>query len=217
MQAKRFTAPIQVKFASATGEVSGYASTFGNSDSYGDVIGRGAFKASLAQHKANGTMTKMLWQHDAAEPIGVWEEAFEDAHGLQVKGRFTMGTQRGAEAHALAKDGALGGLSIGFEAEDSRSENGMRVLTEIRLWEVSLVTFPANTEAKILSVKSANAADEIRSAVAFERFLKANGFANSLARKLAAGWNQAVGRQDADAAELLESIRARTRALTEDY
>jgi uncharacterized protein len=208
MQAFEFLAPIEAKLAANTGELTGYASTFGNTDLGGDVVAPGAFAKSLAEHKANDSMPAMLWSHDPAEPVGVWLEAQEDTKGLLVRGKLTMDTKRGAEARALAKDGALA-LSIGYATQDAVYENGRRVLKEVALFETSLVSVPMNPKAKIISVKSAVAADEIRSAVAFERFLKSHGFANSLARRLAAGWDAAVGRkQTDDAGAIAEAIKS---------
>jgi HK97 family phage prohead protease len=201
MRAFEFLPPIEVKLAASTGEITGYGSTFGNVDLGGDVVAPGAFAKSLAEHKAEGTSPSMLWAHDPGEPIGVWTEAREDARGLFLAGKLTLETRRGAEARALAKDGALA-LSIGFQTRDAVYEKDQRVLKDLALFEVSLVSMPMNPQARLTSVKSATA-DEIRNAVQFERFLKQHGFANSLARRLAAGWNHAVGRQDDDDARAL--------------
>jgi HK97 family phage prohead protease len=211
MKPSDFLAPLEVKLADS-GEITGYGSTFGNIDRGGDIVAPGAFGNSLAEHKAEGTAPAMLWHHDLAEPIGVWTEASEDSKGLLLKGKLTVGTKRGAEARALAKDGALA-MSIGYRAKDADYQNGARILKELELVEVSLVSIPMNPEARIVSVKSAAAA-EIRTAIQFERFLKQHGFANSLARRLAAGWNAALGRDDEDAAALLRAIKARTEALS---
>jgi HK97 family phage prohead protease len=147
-----FLRPLEVKLAADTGLLEGYASTFGNVDSYGDVIAPGAFMKSLAEHKSAGTMPALLWQHNADDPIGVWTDAREDERGLKVSGRLTLDTKRGAEARALVKDGALA-LSIGFQTRDSASENGRRVLKDIKLWEISLVTFPMLSGARVTGVK----------------------------------------------------------------
>ena len=96
----------------------------------------------------------MFWIHDPSEPIGKWTAAQEDRHGLKVLGKLTLATQRGAEARALAKDGALG-LSVGYQTKDSEYRDGARVLKEIKLFEVSLVGLPMNPKAEITSVKSA--------------------------------------------------------------
>lgn len=206
VRAFEFSRPIEIKLAANTGEITGYGSTFGNVDHGGDVCAPGCFDKSLAEHVAADTMPAMLWGHDPSEPIGVWTDAAEDARGLRLKGKLTLETQRGADARALAKDGALA-LSIGYRTRDADYQDGIRILKDVQLFEVSLVGLPMNTQARILTVKSAIAAREIRSAIAFERFLKSQGFANRLARRLAAGWDDAVGRHDDDeAAEKLVAM-----------
>jgi uncharacterized protein len=151
---------LQLKASSEDGTIEGYGSVFGVRDAYDDVIAAGAFAASLKAHKAAGTMPAMLWQHDADEPIGVWTEVVEDSKGLRVKGQLCLETACGKEAHALLKMGALNGLSIGFVSKqwayDRDSE--IRTLTEIDLWEVSLVTFPANEASRITGVKASDVA-----------------------------------------------------------
>lgn len=150
--------PLTLRAIGADGTVEGYGSVFDVRDSYGDIIRPGAFAATIAAHRAAGTMPAMLWQHDPSEPIGIWSSVTEDRTGLQVQGQLALSTARGQEAHALLKMGALNGLSIGFMV----AENGWsydvatdtRTLTEIDLWEVSLVTFPANAAARVTGIKS---------------------------------------------------------------
>lgn len=151
---------LQIKAAGDDGTIEGYGSAFGVLDNYDDMIERGAFAVSLKAHKAAGTMPAMLWQHEADAPIGIWTEMVEDAKGLRVKGQLCLETAKGKEAYALVKMGALNGLSIGFVsvkwAYDEKTD--VRTLTEIDLWEVSPVTFPANGQARITGVKAAAAA-----------------------------------------------------------
>lgn len=164
--------------AAEDGSIEGYGSVFGVKDNYDDVIAKGAFLASLAAHKAAGTMPAMLWQHSSDHPIGIWTEMVEDAKGLRIKGQLALETVKGKEAHALLKLGALNGLSIGFRsrqwAYDRDTE--VRTLTEIDLWEVSLVTFPANEKARVTNVKSADALTTPKDA---ERTLRDAGFSRS--------------------------------------
>lgn len=128
--------------------VSGYASLFGLRDQGGDVVAKGAYTASLAA--AKGRAVKMLWQHDPTQPIGVWDEVREDATGLFVKGRILTAVDRGREAAALLEAGAIDGLSIGYRTvKSTRDDKGNRVLSELELWEVSLVTFPMQAEARV--------------------------------------------------------------------
>lgn len=169
---------LQIKATGDDGTVEGYGSVFNVVDNYDDAIAPGAFAASLAAHKAAGTMPAMLWQHDSDEPCGVWTKMVEDAKGLKIKGKLCLDTNCGKEAHALLKMGALNGLSIGFVSKqwayDRDSE--VRTLTEIDLWEVSLVTFPANEKARITNVKSA---DELAAPKDAEKTLRDAGFSKS--------------------------------------
>ncbi|MEF2073826.1 HK97 family phage prohead protease [Consotaella aegiceratis] len=131
------------------GIVRGYASLFGRTDQAGDRIERGAFVASLARRGAAGV--RMLWQHDPSQPIGVWTHLREDATGLFVEGRLTLASARAREVAALIAARAVDGLSIGFRTRHARrgGAGSKRVLTEIDLWEVSIVTFPMQSEARL--------------------------------------------------------------------
>lgn len=175
---------LDVKSVDETGAFEGYGSIFGNVDSYGDRVTKGAFSASLASHRTKGTAPAMLWQHNPDWPIGVWSEIREDDRGLYVKGQLNTETEKGREARSLLMQGAISGLSIGFTAPSGarkRLEDGTTELRAVDLWEVSLVTFPANDQATVLSAKSINTQAD------FERLLKEAGFANRAAKKLAAG------------------------------
>ncbi len=157
MERKHIDVGFQVKAVSDDGMIEGYGSVFGVRDSYSDIVAPGAFKASLAAHKAAGTMPALLWQHRADEPIGVWKSMEEDDRGLACTGQLAMETVRGREAHALLKMGALTGLSIGYVTKQSergtRPDEPRRTLKKLDLLEISLVTFPANPRARVESVK----------------------------------------------------------------
>ncbi|MCK9542483.1 MAG: HK97 family phage prohead protease [Novosphingobium sp.] len=146
----------EVRFdADETGTFTGYASIFGEPDSYGDTVKSGAFGRTIRERKASGGPA-MFWNHNSDQPIGVWHEIVEDARGLKVTGKLVVETAKGAEALALLKAGAVNGLSIGFRARKSeRGPNGGRVLTDIDLVEISLVSLPAASKARITSVKGA--------------------------------------------------------------
>lgn len=178
MKTKHFDVGFEIKAVNADGTVEGYGSVFGVRDNYDDVISKGAFIQSLKDHKAAGTMPAMLWQHDADKPIGVWTEMVEDEKGLRIKGQLAMETVKGKEAHALLKMGALNGLSIGFMSKEWAydRETEVRTLTAIDLWEVSLVTFPANEKARVTNVKSA---DEMATPKDAEKALRDAGFSKS--------------------------------------
>ena len=178
MKTKHFDVGFEIKAVNADGTVEGYGSVFGVRDNYDDVIAKGAFVQSLKDHKAAGTMPAMLWQHDADKPIGIWTEMVEDEKGLRIKGQLAMETVKGKEAHALLKMGALNGLSIGFMSKEWAydRETEVRTLTAIDLWEVSLVTFPANEKARVTNVKSA---DELQAPKDAEKVLRDAGFSKS--------------------------------------
>ena len=135
-------------------QISGYASLFWTRDLNDDVTAAGAFGASLAQRGAAGV--RMLCQHDGDHPVGVWDEIVEDGRGLYVRGRILEVTPQGRMCAALVRAGAMDGLSIGFRASKARpDESGrLRVLTQVELWEVSIVTFPMLPGARISSVLS---------------------------------------------------------------
>ncbi len=130
--------------------ISGYASLFGRKDQGGDVVQIGAYASSLKRLEASGRRVKMLWQHDPGQPIGIWDEVREDAKGLFVKGRLLPEVEKGREAAALLAAGAIDGLSIGYRTiKAERDGKGQRLLQELELWEVSLVTFPMLPEARV--------------------------------------------------------------------
>ncbi len=148
---------FEFKATGEDGTIEGYGSVFDVEDSYGDIIKPGAYKVTLAAHKAAGTMPAMLWQHNSDEPIGVWTEMVEDAKGLRVKGQLLLTTTRGKDAYELLKVGALKGMSIGFMSKEWSYQDDLRILTAVDLWELSIVTFPANQKATITGIKSADA------------------------------------------------------------
>lgn len=144
------------KSETSKGLISGYASVFGVLDEQGDRVIHGAFKNSLSQLKEKNRWPKMLWQHNPQEPIGQWTKIIEDEKGLYVEGSLLLDIQRGREAYALLKENVIDGLSIGYrvlEAHKSEVSNE-RLLTQVDLLEVSLVTFAANEKAIITNVKA---------------------------------------------------------------
>ncbi|MGB0935413.1 MAG: HK97 family phage prohead protease [Alphaproteobacteria bacterium] len=151
----RISVPFDIECNDQKGIIAGYASVFHVLDQHKDQVTPGAFHASLRSWEAKGAYPKMLWQHNHQEPIGVWDFIDEDSRGLYAEGRLNLQTQRGREALALLSQGALDGLSIGvrvLEAQKSTSP-GVRMLTKLDLVEVSVVTFPANQQALVTSVK----------------------------------------------------------------
>lgn len=148
---------MEVKEVAADGTFQGYGAVFGNVDLGRDIIAAGAFADTLAKN----SKIRMLWQHDPAQPIGVWEQLAEDKRGLAVKGRLliSQGVPKADEAYALLKAGALDGMSIGYEVPPGGAtfddKKRVRTISKANLWEVSLVTFPMNTRATVTRVKSA--------------------------------------------------------------
>ena len=147
---KPLTARIE---ADGQGMIEGYASLFGMVDQSGDKVAAGAFARSLAKRGAAGV--RMLYQHLAAEPIGVWTLIKEDAKGLFVRGRLLTEVARAREVLSLMRGGALDGLSIGYRTVKAERGPGqlVRTLMEIDLWEVSVVTFPMLDGARVTGVK----------------------------------------------------------------
>jgi len=204
---------LQLKAVGEDGTIEGYGSVFGVRDAYDDVIAPGAYAESLKAHKAAGTMPAMLWQHDASAPIGVWLEMVEDAKGLRIKGRLALETAKGAEAYALLKMGALNGLSIGFVAKQWAydRDTDVRTLTEVELWEVSLVTFPANEAARITGVKAADVAS-IKTIRQAEQTLRDAGFSADAAKALIAEVKR-IALDERDAHEAAAALKAADRLL----
>lgn len=148
--------PLAIKSLAEDGTFYGYASVFGALDSQNEIVEVGAFKRSLAESATRGVAPAMLWMHDPTIPIGLWVSLSEDKNGLRVEGRLALGTQKGREAYELLKMGALTGLSIGYRVLRSRldAKRKVRILTDVELFEISLVTFPANDAARVSAVKS---------------------------------------------------------------
>lgn len=170
MKLDRYACGLQVKFADGdeakTGTFSGYGAVFGNVDSYGDVIVKGAFKDTLREWKKRGTTPKMLLQHggwgssvEDGIPVGKWTDMREDDTGLYVEGElFALDTQKGKYIYEGMKSGVLDGLSIGYIAREvaygKKPEDPARTLKKVDLFEVSIVTFPANDAARVAAAKS---------------------------------------------------------------
>lgn len=144
-------------FDEEKGLFEGYASIFGNVDAYRDVIHKGAFSESLLKRKP-----KLLWQHKIDEPIGIYTEIREDEKGLFVKGSLEIESDFGKRVYNLLKKGALDGLSIGYSTKEAEfdKEKQIRNLKKVNLFEISLVTIPANEKATLINVKSTEEENE---------------------------------------------------------
>lgn len=178
---------LDVKEVSEEGEFNGYASVYDVIDSYREVVAPGAFANTLRKWNSKGRLPPALWQHRSGEPVGPFTRMYEDSKGLYVEGKLLVNdVQRAREARALMQAKAIGGMSIGFSTvvEEWNSESKLLTLKEIDLWEVSIVTFPANEAAQIEAVKS-HFAGGLPNVREFEEFLREAGFSKSHATAIA--------------------------------
>lgn len=133
-----------------TGEIEGYGSIFNNVDLHGDVILKGAFTENLNSNPK----IKLLWQHDPTHPIGIINKIEETDVGLFIQATLNLEITQAKEAYLMVKSGIIEGLSIGFEVEECSVVNDIRYIEKASLWEVSIVTFPANQQALITECKN---------------------------------------------------------------
>lgn len=201
---KHLPISFDAKAVKDDGSFEGYASTFGNVDAGYDVVMPGAFAQSLKVRPAPAI--KMLWQHDPAQPIGVWHAVSEDTKGLHVKGTLLIGqgVPRADEARALMKAGVIDSMSIGFKTlEADFDKSGVRQLKEIGLYEISLVTFPMNDQA-VVTMKDFNPRDAEKSlrdaGLSRSDAVKAVAYFRELLRD--AGENVAIDPREAEAATI---------------
>lgn len=199
---------LKVKEATEEGTFSGYGSVFGNTDSMQEVIEKGAFSKSIRRHKDNNTMPAMLWQHDFRQVIGKYTEIKEDENGLYVEGQLAK-TPRGKEALELLRMDALSGMSIGYMPQKYEIDEDTDILThkEVDLWEVSLVTFPANQEARVSDVKAMLGNGEIPPKTKLEALLRNAGLSRNQAKRLVAGGYEALCQRNAVDSGLNESAK----------
>lgn len=171
-----------------TREFEGHGSIFGNVDLGGDIVLPGAFKRSLAAHKKAGSLPQMFWMHRPDQVPGRWLEMEEDAKGLYVKGELAD-TPLGNEMYTLLKMKAVRGQSIGYRTVDmDYDKDGNRLLKEVELWEVSLVSLAMNPLARVEGVKSrlSAAGEYVPTQREFERLLRDAGCSRKLAEIIAA-------------------------------
>jgi HK97 family phage prohead protease len=204
---------LELKSVGEAGTFSGLASVYGNTDAYNDVIIAGAFSKHL---QARGHSLPVLWNHDSGQPAGRGILT-DSAEGLHIKGELNLDTTIGKESYSNLRKSIINGLSIGFTVPDGGAErkDGKRYLREIRLFEVSLVAFPANERARITQVKSG-----VASVRDFERFLHEAGWSNREAKLLAEkGWAGLSRQIDEpavdDSAELLAWLKSETKDFKE--
>ena len=205
---------LALEDVSGDGSFSGYASLFGAVDLGRDVIEPGAFKASLKRRGAGDV--RMLYQHDPDQPIGRWLSIREDARGLHVEGKLSLGVARAREVHELMKSGALDGLSIGFQTLRARNEKGagVRRILSADLWEISVVTFPMQPGARVTAVKAASLIAPLTERELERRLTRDAGLTRRQARGLiACGYGALSDRRDA-VPEDLKRLERQLRRLT---
>ncbi len=205
----RFQCDFEVKFDSGApaGTIEGYGAVFGNIDSHGDVILKGAFRETIRESKKTGRWPAMLLQHggffssDDQMPVGVWTAMEEDDTGLKMQGQMAVATTRGKDAYELLKmepRPALNGLSIGYRAKEfalgTKPTEPRRTLKKVELFEVSLVTFPSNDLARVSGVKAEG--HDVRK---LEAALRDAGLSRSEAKAVLAGGFKAIALRDAAA------------------
>lgn len=153
--------------------VNGYATKFGNANCYGFKIAQGAYADLIA----SGVKPLMFFNHDAGSvPIGRWDSLEENARGLKVSGVLTQGVSLASDVYAALRAGTVDGLSvsIGWNSEDESEEDGILILSKISaLDEISIVTFPADSKARVSQVLSADDIDERIESLASVRDLEA--------------------------------------------
>jgi len=163
---------FEFKSLDEAGRFSGYASIFNIEDSCKDIILPNAFKETLKQKNLKKSI-KLLWQHSPKEPIGYFDIIKEDNVGLYVEGKILLDVEKGKEAYSLIKSGAVSGLSIGYNVKKANfdKDKGVRIISEIDLWEISVVTFPANEYSNITYCKNYNPVSETKEFKAFDKSL----------------------------------------------
>ena len=216
---KEFLASVEIeaKMVDDEGGFEGYGAIFNIMDSGNDIILPGAFAKSLREIPA--TKVRMLWNHSPDEVIGKFTEMREDTKGLWCKGALNLETQRGKEVHSNLKFGAVEGLSIGYRTirRELDSDEGVRKLIELSLWEISVVTFPMHGGAGVTAVKHG----KLPSKREFERALARDvGLSLSQAKRLmASGWKglseaeRDAGAETVDLGDMLGNLSGATSAL----
>lgn len=201
---KRLDIPFEIKSVSDTGAFTGYGSVFGVKDSYSDIVIKGAFTKSLNAWKEKERLPALLWQHKMDEPIGYYTKMVEDDNGLYLEGQLLINDDPLAKrAHAHMKAKSLSGLSIGYILNDYDydKEKSAFILKDIDLWEVSVVTFPANDEARIDNVKSIFESGDIPPPKEIERVLRDVGLSRTQAKAFMSEGYSSLKQRDASNSE----------------
>jgi len=200
--------------------IEGHGSVFGNRDHGDDIVMPGAFAKTLKNYKRLGTMPLMFWMHDPKQVPGMWTEMYEDEKGLVVKGEF-VDTPLGNEVRTLVERKAVRGLSIGYQTIDDEFKGDVRMIKEVDLWEVSVVSLAMNPMAQVESVKTRVSRDGeyVPTTREFERLLRDAGVATKARKTIIARVCQDdlelrdVGAvdDDADVQRLLKDLASKFR------
>lgn len=188
LKVRDFTLSVKASDVKDDGTFTGYGSVFGVEDSYNEVVAPGAFADSLNELAVKGRKVPVLWQHRMSEPIGIYDLLAEDERGLKVSGTLAIEFDDLARrAHGHMKMGSVTGLSIGYWVRESSfdEKTGIRTLRKLDLVEISLVTFPANDDARVDAVKFKLAHGQLPTLPEFERILREAGFSKTQAAVVA--------------------------------
>lgn len=207
MQVKYFKCPFELKAVDEKeGKFSGYGAAFGNVDWYRDIIEKGAFSDWISQNK--GSELPLLWQHSGDQPIGIIpvDSMYEDDFGLFISPELVMEVSKAKDAYHLMKRKAIKGLSIGWTSPSSTfdQETGITKLHKINLWEISIVTFPANELARVTDVKKIFEDGGMPSEREIEGLLKEAGFSRSQAKSFISKGYRGIQRDAENCDELNE-------------
>jgi len=166
---------------------SGYASVFNGLDSYGDTIEKGAYKNTLINRDRP---VQLRWNH-SGPVIGKFTEMYEDENGLFVEGELTKGHSVAEDTAALLRHQAISGLSIGYSVSDYEMDGVIRKLKDIKLYEISIVETPADNNAHITNLKSAEKLKDV------EGFLRSKGLSQAEATEIVATVKRIHGEREA--------------------
>lgn len=146
MEEKTFS--FEIKELTEEGTFEGYAAVFDTPDALGEIVMKGAFNKTLQEGKTR----PLCWYHDIRQPIGLVELSV-DEKGLKVKGALDLNLRSAQEKHSLLKKKIIKGLSFGFKTIKDIWDGTTRMLKELKLFEVSLVTFQMHPDALVTAVK----------------------------------------------------------------
>ena len=169
--------------AKDSGVIEGYASVFNKVDSYGDTVMPTAYDRILAEQQS----PIMFFNHDRWEiPIGKWTSLTKDDIGLKVVGELDLNQEKAQKVFNAIKFGSITGLSVGMTVNDDNYEKSGSnwIIKEVeKLYEISIVNFPADDYARILSCKSIDF-DTCNNITEFEKRLRDAGCSRNEAKSL---------------------------------